>query len=147
VYGKVSDVPNMDLTNDEREVILKMREKDTLVNGYCEDYPCCGHTPDDPCTREWYDHPDAFNPSVNPHCFCDHADGWCSVEEYEEDVDPDTCEHGDASNMLKGGWRCDLCYSWLVMVTDVSPLAYPSKAVPGLWIEIPVLGIHFEAAA
>jgi hypothetical protein len=140
-------MPSMDLTNDEREVVLKMREKDTLIDGRCEDYPCCGHTPQDPCTREWYDHPDAFNPRVNPHCFCDHEIG-CDVEPYEEDVDPDDCEHGDASNwQTGGGWRCDICYSFLVMVTDVSPYAYPSKVVPGLMVEIPVLGWHWEVAA
>ena len=79
----------MELTNDEREVILKMREKETLVNGHCEDWPCCGHTPLDPCTREWYDHPDAFNPRVNPHCFCDHENGDCSVDDYEDEDEDD----------------------------------------------------------
>ena len=76
----------MDITADEREVIIKMREKETLVNGRCEDYPCCGHTPDDPCTRQWYDHPDAFNPRVNPHCFCDHEVG-CDVDDYRDEED------------------------------------------------------------
>jgi hypothetical protein len=115
----------------------------------CEDYPCCGHTPLDPCERQWFDEPGAFDPIRNPHCFCDHAEGWCNVDEYEDyEADPETCEHGDASDwQTGGGWRCDLCYSFLVMVTDVSPLAYPSKAVPGLFIEIPVLGWHWEVAA
>lgn len=57
---------------------------------YCEDYPCCGHTDEDPCSPQWYDAPDAFDPSVNPHCFCDHSDGWCEVEvdeDYLEDED------------------------------------------------------------
>jgi hypothetical protein len=30
-----------------------------LINGHCEDYPCCGHTPSDPCAPDgkseaWY---------------------------------------------------------------------------------------------
>jgi hypothetical protein len=33
------------------------------------------------------------------------------------------------------------------MVTDVSPRLYPSKVVPGLMVEIPVLGWHFEMEA
>jgi hypothetical protein len=114
----------------------------------CEDAPCCGHTALDPGRREWYDEPGAFDPIRNPHCFCDHAEGWCNVDEYEsDDVDPDDCEHGDASQHKRRGWECDICGVPLTMVTDVSPMAYPSKAVPGLWVEIPVLGWHFEAAA
>jgi hypothetical protein len=115
----------------------------------CEDYPCCGHTPADPCERQWFDEPGAFDPIRNPHCFCDHAEGWCNVDEYEDDdVDPETCEHEEASDwQTGGGWRCSHCYAFLTMVTDVSPRAYPSKAVPGLFIEIPVLGWHWEVAA
>jgi hypothetical protein len=60
---------------------------------YCEDYPCCGHTADDPCTAQWYDAPDAFDPSVNPHCFCDHSDGWCEVE--VEDADDEDLSDAD----------------------------------------------------
>ena len=114
----------------------------------CEDFPCCGHTPDDPCERQWYDDPDAFNPTVNPHCFCDHADNWCVVDDdgYEDDVDPEDCEHGDASQRRQG-WECDICGSLLVMVIDQSPLAYPSKVIPGMWVEITALGWHFEVAA
>jgi len=48
----------------------------------CEDYPCCGHTPSDPCTREWYDEPDAFDPRKNPHAFCDHANGDYACDDY-----------------------------------------------------------------
>jgi hypothetical protein len=140
-------MPRIDVTNDELHRILTERTNVRLVNGHCEDYPCCGHTPDDPCTREWYDHPDAFDTSIpgQEHRLCDHENNDCYVYEYEEDVDPADCEHGDASQR-KRGWRCDICYADLVMVTDVSPRAYPSKAVPGLMVEIPVLGWHFEVA-
>ena len=75
------------LTNDEYHDLMVKRTNAGLVLGHCEDYPCCGHTETDPCTREWYDHPDAFNPSVNPHCFCEHEYGLCDVEEYEDDED------------------------------------------------------------
>jgi len=77
----------MDLSADERELVLKAREKETLVNGHCEDYPCCGHTPQDPCTREWYDHPDAFDTRKYPHALCDHESGECNVEEYDDGDD------------------------------------------------------------
>jgi hypothetical protein len=45
----------------------------------CEDYPCCGHTPLDPCERQWYDEPDAFDTTRNPHAFCEHEFGICEV--------------------------------------------------------------------
>ena len=50
---------------------------------YCEDYPCCGHTPQDPCGKQWYDEPDAFDTRKNPHALCDHENGECDVEYYE----------------------------------------------------------------
>lgn len=53
---------------------------------YCEDYPCCGHTPDDPCGRQWYDEPGAFDPQANPHCFCEHEYGICEVDEYDDEI-------------------------------------------------------------
>lgn len=31
----------------------------------CEDYPCCGHTPDDPCERQDYDEPGYFDNPLN----------------------------------------------------------------------------------
>lgn len=46
---------------------------------YCEDYPCCGHTPADPCDEQWYDKPGAFDTSKNPHALCDHENGCCDV--------------------------------------------------------------------
>lgn len=133
----------LNLTNDELHAVLTMRNRASLVMGHCEDYPCCGHTEQDPCRREWYDHPDAFNPLVNPHCFCDHQSGFCEVDGYGEEVDPEDCEHGDWT-LRRGRYECDLCGSDLVLVTDVSPRAYASRVVPGLMLEIPVLGTHFE---
>lgn len=52
---------------------------------YCEDYPCCGHTPQDPCSKQWYDDPKAFDSSVNPHCFCEHEYGMCDVDYDDEE--------------------------------------------------------------
>jgi hypothetical protein len=54
---------------------------------YCEDYPACGHTPLDPCARQWYDEPGAFDTSIpgNEHAFCEHEFGMCDVE-YDDDV-------------------------------------------------------------
>lgn len=97
-------MPNVNLTNDEYHAVLVMRDRAEKPTGFCEDYPCCGHTPDDPCTRQWYDHPDAFNPSVNPHCFCDHAEGICEAE-YD---DSDDCEHAGAE-FTDDGWICSYC--------------------------------------
>lgn len=57
----------------------------------CEDYPCCGHTPEDPCERQWYDEPGAFDTSRpgNEHALCDHENGICEVE---PDFDDDEAE-------------------------------------------------------
>ncbi len=80
-------MPRLDLTNDEYHRIMTERTNATLINGHCEDYPCCGHTEQDPCRREWYDHPDAFNPLVNRHAFCEHEAGICDAdfEEYDDE--------------------------------------------------------------
>lgn len=39
--------------------VHRQRGSAMLINGHCEDYPCCGHTPSDPCapdgrSEEWY---------------------------------------------------------------------------------------------
>ena len=96
---------------------------------YCEDYPCCGHTPADPCERQWYDEPGAFDVSVNPHALCEHEYGICEVVEYDEDDDPATCEHGDKSYRTE--WRgeelwyvnreCDRCGTDLPDVQETDP--------------------------
>ncbi len=51
----------------------------------CEDFPCCGHTMQDPCGPQWYDEPNAFDIRRNPHAFCEHEAGHC--EAYYEDED------------------------------------------------------------
>lgn len=50
----------------------------------CEDYPCCGHTDQDPCGPQWYDRPDAFDTTLpgNEHALCNHAEGECDVDGY-----------------------------------------------------------------
>jgi hypothetical protein len=62
---------------------------------YCEDYPCCGHTPADPCERQWYDEPDAF---TGAHAFCEHEIGQC-------DVEPDYANEGREDIHLDGMWE------------------------------------------
>jgi hypothetical protein len=59
------------------------------VSGRCEDYPCCGHTDADPCGRQWYDEPGAFDTSRpgNEHALCDHENGDCEVDVYDDDED------------------------------------------------------------
>lgn len=50
----------------------------------CEDYPCCGHTPDDPCERQPYDEPGYYDTSRpgNEHALCEHEFGLCEVNGY-----------------------------------------------------------------
>jgi hypothetical protein len=66
----------------------------------CIDYPCCGHTPADPCDEQWYDKPGAFDTSRpgNEHALCDHASGDCAVD-LDDDDDASDAE-GD----------CRICY-------------------------------------
>lgn len=106
----------------------------------CEDWPCCGHTDGLGCDYQ----PDMDY--IYAHALCDHEVGDCALADYYDEPDPDTCEHGDAY-LKRGRWECDLCGTPLVMVTDQSPHAYPSKVVPGLWVEITALGTHFEVAS
>lgn len=66
---------------------------------YCEDWPCCGHTALDPCSRQWYDDPS----KVRRHLFCDHETGYCddiaaeAGRDYDNDLDDDqaTSTFGD----------------------------------------------------
>ena len=54
----------------------------------CEDWPCCGHTPQDPCERQPYDEPGYYDTSRpgNEHALCEHEFGFCDVEpEYDEE--------------------------------------------------------------
>ncbi len=59
-------------------------EPEIAGESLCEDYPCCGHTPLDPCQRQWYDEPGAFDTSRpgNEHALCDHENGDCSVDDF-----------------------------------------------------------------
>lgn len=67
---------------------------------YCEDYPCCGHTPDDPCSRQWYDEPGAFDTSIpgNEHALCEHEYGFCDVGYDDEPHDWDEDDLDDQGN-------------------------------------------------
>lgn len=79
---------------------------------YCEDYPCCGHTPQDPCERQPYDEPGYYDTSIpgNEHALCDHEHGECDVEpDYDE---CDDAEH-DCVDCERNGhgtpWVCSYC--------------------------------------
>ena len=139
-------MPRIDLTNDEYHGILTARNEASLVNGYCEDYPCCGHTAEDPCRRQWYDHPDAFNPRVNPHALCEHEYGICEVE--PDEVDPEDCQHSSVhryARMSWGAWyECSYCDTMMEPVTDIDQHFFESSVVPGMWLDIPVLVINYR---
>jgi hypothetical protein len=77
----------------------------------CEDYPCCGHTPLDPCDRQWYDEPGAFDTSRpgNEHALCEHEYGICDVEPWGDDEDEeddyDYANEGREDIHLDGMWE------------------------------------------
>lgn len=79
-------MPRIDLTDDEYDTILSLREREDKPRGYCEDYPCCGHTSEDPCTRQWYDTA-AGKDYIWRHACCDHDAGWCEIYDYESEED------------------------------------------------------------
>lgn len=56
---------------------------------YCEDYPCCGHTPSDPCEHQPYDEPGYYDLTRNPHALCEHEVGICDVWPDEDDEEED----------------------------------------------------------
>jgi hypothetical protein len=69
---------------------------------YCEDFPCCGHTSEDPCGRQPYDEPGYYDTSVpgQEHRLCDHENGECNVEEYDDEEDTeDNLSDVDADSM------------------------------------------------
>lgn len=69
---------------------------------YCEDYPCCGHTPQDPCNAKPHDW------ANDPHLTCEHEIGYCEVAEREADedaFDPSDGERPDQDGMGLSSWR------------------------------------------
>lgn len=78
---------------------------------YCEDYPCCGHTPQDPCERQPYDEPGYYDTTRpgNEHALCEHEYGICDVDYYgdEECDDPEhDCQDCESN---ESGWECSWC--------------------------------------
>lgn len=65
----------------------------------CEDFPCCGHTYDDPCGPQWYDAPGAFDTSLpgNQHALCEHEYDICDV--WEDEV-----KHMDEPFVMEDQW-------------------------------------------
>ena len=77
---------------------------------YCEDYPCCGHTPLDPCERQPYDEPGYYDTSIpgQEHRLCDHEAGECNVDYDEPDCEDE--EHDcDSCHSTPDGWVCSWC--------------------------------------
>lgn len=79
------------------------------MSNYCEDYPCCGHTPSDPCARQPYDEPGYYDTSRpgNEHALCDHENGDCDVD-YFEDEGEECPECGDFGLDVQSG-ECAFC--------------------------------------
>jgi hypothetical protein len=88
-YSSPMDMPLAEArgtTNDEAVRALFDRVTIPMGPTYCEDYPCCGHTPNDPCN---YTGPTAEDMLSNPdayHLNCEHEAGYCYLDE-EEDED------------------------------------------------------------
>jgi len=85
----------------------------------CEDYPCCGHTPSDPCD---YSGPTSSDMLANParyHLGCDHEVG-CEYEADEDYEDEDEDEREDYEDhesvdadsyvLASAGWGTDEDY-------------------------------------
>lgn len=74
---------------EDRPTLLEAQrdEDDGILRGYCEDYPCCGHTPDDPCARQDYDEPGYYDTTIKgqEHRLCDHENGDCDVDYWDDD--------------------------------------------------------------
>lgn len=88
-------------------------EEFVAANGVCEDYPCCGHTPSDPCAPQYYDAPGYYDTSIrgNEHNLCDHENGECNYDgydDYEECEGYEACTCEDFSwNPNEAGWKAD----------------------------------------
>lgn len=70
---------------------------------YCEDYPCCGHTPQDPCDYSGPTSQDMLADPARYHIGCDHNTGYCYYEEVddedEDDLECDYAPGGDKAHM------------------------------------------------
>ena len=51
----------------------------------CEDYPCCGHAPDDPCNYSGPTSQDMLSNPAQYHIGCDHETGYCEYTDEEEE--------------------------------------------------------------
>lgn len=103
----------------------------------CEDYPCCGHTNDDPCwpipsdTHDWY---------RDPHVSCDHEAGVCDADDnYGEDefIDPKDCDHGNGSYAHDGSpcWEWN-CSHEMTFVCDDCDSTLPARGLGNGDVEI-----------
>lgn len=93
------------------------RPKGTAMT-YCEDYPCCGHTAQDPCDWQGPTSDDMLADPSRYHVGCDHEAGFCDYADRDDDDrfygDPEGCIaagiHGDNATMMDDeSWECDSC--------------------------------------
>lgn len=69
-------MPTINVSDDEYDRIMRERQPEHVqATGYCEDYPCCGHTPEDPCEYQSYDNPHRMYEWAQAHSYCDHEAG------------------------------------------------------------------------
>ena len=72
---------------------------------YCEDFPCCGHTPGDPCPGQAV---------IDEPWYCDDCGGMhhgmsCPYDEYDP-LEDDCCSLGDYDHSTaRDRWECTYC--------------------------------------
>jgi hypothetical protein len=57
-----------------------------MISMYCEDYPCCGHTNDDPCSPQDYDEPGFFDNPRNRLAYAEPGspEYWDALDEMDD---------------------------------------------------------------
>jgi hypothetical protein len=82
-------VREMRETRDRTQWVEVPDEDEPSFGAYCEDYPCCGHTPLDPCN---YSGPTSEDMLANPykyHLDCEHEAGYCQHDDEDDEEDED----------------------------------------------------------
>jgi hypothetical protein len=64
----------------------------------CEDYPCCGHTEQDPCDPEAFGFKTSAEWANDPHLMCDHENGICEADDKDYDEDEDTDDEDEEAD-------------------------------------------------
>lgn len=66
---------------------------------YCEDYPCCGHTPSDPCDGVVVITSDMMDSYYCDDCGCNHVGDCAGDDDYDEWDDSDGLTDAQADAM------------------------------------------------